>query len=294
MNKLTVVVGFLIAASALTANSVRAETLEDKRPMLLLDAKDVVDGRSEKSDNVNLESLAEQIEGVIAQVGYYRIVSKKSIGRSAQEQEIFAALNDEVAGLDNFKTPAYRLSMVVKQYKSTVNRAAADARHAVVQSSEVVDFAIKVTDMKTGELLISKDFCEKADRAEPCTLLLMDQVASAREKGRASRLQAVVTKAFAEFSRELKASIAFRIVDCSDDGILTIDASKELVTAGEILDVYSLGKTVVNARTGKKSRSETKVATVRIVDAKEDLATAEFDEIENAECDWHVVLRKRK
>lgn len=284
----------------------------DRRPVVLLDQKDVVDrtkdaseagsyGHKNKTQDMTTEvdrnMILDKVEGILTDIGIYRVVSKKSIERSIQEQELFAFLSGESNKEVPLKVPAYRMEVAILQYQATENEVTFQykkrKRHEQtdVTRSAVVEIMFKIVDISTRESVLAEKFISEKSGKQ-----------SFKERsGRIGELQTsgkylsdALEEVMGKFRESLRNLAPIHIVACTDDGVLTLDASSAMVKVGDVLKVFSLGTAVVSKRTGKTTRMETEVATIRVTAANEDTSTAEFVDIRTADCDWHVIVRRAK
>ena len=299
------------AALAFPRHLCAAEGVDsDRRPVVLLDKKDVVDrtkatsgavrsgARSRTQDlsgKVELGMILDKVEGVLTDVGIYRVISKKSIERSLQEQELFAFLSGESNKEVALKVPAYRMEVAVLQYRAEEKEEKFDYKKRnhhtqvdVTREAEV-EIMFKIVDISTRESVLAEKFISKKSEKQ-----------SFKERsGKIGELKAVdsylsdaLDEVMGKFKESLKKLAPIHIIACTDEGVLTLDVPSSLVKVGDVLKVFSLGPAVVSKRTGKTTRAETEVATIRVTATNEDNSTAEFVEIRTADCDWHVIVRR--
>ena len=303
---LTTIVSFALLNSAML-NAEEAQP-RDNRAVLLIDVKDI-SNRSKES--VDVSGLADRLEDVLSESGMYRVVTKNSIGRSIKEKELFEFLSGEKVEEAKLKVPGYRAAMTVLQWSTDTNvsHSSHKKKHHFHRSSKEestietriarVEIMFKVTDLRNhGETVFTDKFlAEVSDRSVTKTKSGRKGKSGTTGKGLREEdvyLSAAVDKVMVDFCEKLKDIQPFHIIACSDDGVLTLDVPSSVVKVGDILKVYSLGRAVVSKRTGKTTRSETEVASIRVTATNEEGSTAEFVDILTADCDWHVVVRRNK
>lgn len=295
----------LLNAAVVIADDTRPH---DNRAVLLIDVRDI---KNRTKAQVDLSGLADRLEDVMSDSGIYRVLTKKSLERSIQEKELFEFLSEGKIDEAKLNVPGYRAELTVLQWSTDTNTSTSTEKkkHHFHRSSKTektvetrtarVEIMFKVTDLRNhGETVFTDKFlAEVSDRS-------VAKVRSGR-KGKSNRsgkglreedvyLSDAIDKVMEDFCEKLKDIQPYHIIACSDDGVLTLDAPASIVKIGDVLRVFSLGQTVVSKRTGKVTRSETEVASIRVTAANEEGSTAEFVDILTADCDWHVVVRRDK
>lgn len=301
----------MLAAVAFVVNAI-ADDSGDRRPVLLLDIKDVIDktpavhqasglghrgGIAAESGGVNKKGILDEVEKVLSDIGSYHVVSKSSIERSIQEKELFDFLNGQGSKEVKLRVPAYRMEIDVLQYRTEAKsetyqyrKKKTHMRTDITQSASV-EILFKIIDIKTSEAIFAENFSSQKGGNQS----FMEK---SGKVGDAKGVNAYLSQAFAEvmqaFREKLIETQPIHILGCTDDGVLTLDAVTPVVNTGDLLKVYSLGVPITSKRTGKTTRSETEVATIRVTSANTESSTAEFADIITADCDWHVVVRRIK
>ncbi len=310
------------------------EAVTDKRPVLLLAEKDVVDKRpSVNSQNVamprfrgevantpgqataertvptakgkivirdhaiNQSGIMDMVENVLADIGAYHVISKRSVERSLQEQELFTFLNGESTKETTLKVPAYVMKVEVLQYRTEDKEETYEykKKHSHVRTDKTqtahVEMSFKIIDLKTQEA----KFSERIHKEKSGEQAMKERSGKVGDvKGVETYLAQALDEVMQEFREKLLNVHPIHILSCTDEGVLTLDATSSVVKVGDVLKVFSLGPAVVSKRTGKETRSETEVASIRVTAASEEGSTAEFVDILTADCDWHVVVRRDK
>ncbi len=280
----------------------------DRRPVLLIHSKDMHD-RTEKVGE-NLKGISDLVEGALAELGIYRIITDNAVGRSLQDDEMFRFLNgDNGAGEMKMTVPGYRLEMDVVEYSSQIHEGSSAStvpmgrkmKFAVTKTKTVsrkasVRIQFKIIDIKTQETVFSETVHD-SDQAKSTSTAVATMRGSASNHGKLLDsadvlLSQTVNKVIAEFIERVKDFQSYHVLSCSDEGVLTLDASIGVVKPGDIMRVMNLGKETVSRKTGKSIRPERQVATIKIVAANEESAAAEFVTIDDPDCDWHVVVRR--
>ena len=303
---LTTIVSFAFLNSAML-NAEEAQP-RDNRAVLLIDVKDISNRTKEP---VDVSGLADRLEDVLSESGMYRVITKNSIGRSIKEKELFEFLGGEKVEESKLKVPGYRAAMTILQWSTDTNVShfSHKKKHHLHRSSQVettvetriarVEIMFKVTDLRNhGETVFTDKFlAEVSDKSVANVKSGRKGKSGTTGKGLRKEdvyLSKAVDKVMEDFCEKLKDIQPFHIIACSDDGELTLDVPSSIVKVGDILKVYSLGQAVVSKRTGKTTRSETEVASIRVTATNEEGSTAEFVDILTAACDWHVVVRRNK
>ncbi len=304
-------VAAMLVAAAFVVNAV-ADDGGDRRPVLLLDIKDVIDktpavhhasglgrrgGVAAESGGVNVKGILDAVEKVLTDVGSYHVISKHSVERSIQEKELFDFLNGQSSKEVRLRVPAYRMEIDVLQYRTEAKeetyqykKRKKHMRTDITQSASV-EILFKIIDIKTSEAVFAERFSSQKGGNQS----FMER---SGKVGNAMGVNAYLSQAFTEVMRSFREKLIetqpIHILSCTDDGVLTLDAATPVVNTGDLLKVYSLGEPVTSKRTGKTTRSETEVATIRVTSANGEGSTAEFADIITADCDWHVVVRRIK
>lgn len=295
----------------------------DKRPVLLIQAKDVHDvrrgSRGDGDGGVPLQGIANVVEGVLADLKIYRIITDNAVERSIQDEELFRFLNGDTNASDmKITVPGYRLGMDVtqfetdehteeksmivptggKKHKNRISNLVA-AKSQTTTRKVTVGIQFKIIEVKTQETIFAEKVVKSSSQESKATKAFGIKMGASRKSGKRLDtsdylLAEVVDDLMIDFVEKLKDSQSYHVIACSDDGKLTVDAPSGVVQPGDVMKVIRLGEATVSRKTGKTIRPETHIATVRVTASTDESATVEFLEIDDdaVEGDWHVVFRR--
>ena len=313
----------LLIGASVKANGNNPETI-DKRPVLLINSKDMHDRRrgvykdaNEKGDDGYLKSFSDMVEGVLAELNIYRVITDNAIGRSVQDEEIFNFLNGDNPKKEmKITVPGYRLELDLMQCSSQLHEQKKSAVSAIgggkkkrignvvavkthtTKRKAVVEIQFKIYDISTQTTIFSEKITrvkeDKSTSSSVAGLQIRGHKGGKMLDDADSLLSLAADEVMYELSERLKDSQTYHIVTCSDDAILTLDAPSGVVAPGDIMKVMSLGRAAASKKTGKTIRSETHVATIRVTASNDEGSTAEFVEIKDPDCDWHVIVRRSR
>ena len=318
---ITILLLSLLMGASVQANENNPAAI-DKRPVLLINSKDMHDRRRGDHKNANddgyLKSFSDMVEGVLAELNIYRIITDNAIGRSVQDEELFKFLSGDDSKKEmKITVPGYRLELDLMQCSvqmhdkksssvATIGHGRGKKRrmepvvavHHTKKRKAVVEILFKIYDISTQTTIFSEKITRVKEDESISSAVAGSQMR--HHKGGKmlddadSLLSLAADEVMHELSERLKDSQTYHIVGCSDDAILTLDAPSGVVAPGDVMKVMSLGRTAASKKTGKKIRSETQVATIRVTASNDEGATAEFIEINDPDCDWHVVVRRSR
>lgn len=283
------------------------ESQEDLRPIILLDEKyfTLRDGL-EGTRNIVMEN----VEDALGSLGVFRIISKQTVANNIKEKMLFSRLvgegNADVMG--KLEIPGYAVAVSVLQYGTKINQStkrdyhkhAKESRRQIFEEKSAhVKLAVKITDLSSQDIIFSKTYEESAvtDKKKVGTV----KQRYGNEEGKSfesddSMLIPLVKKITEQAARDMIKEQVFHVIDCTDDGEITLDIASSLVKEGDTLDFFTRGKNVVSARSGMRKRKETRVGTLRVTEVTPSYCKACFATIEKLHDSekWDVVVRIAK
>lgn len=168
----------------------------------------------------------------------------------------------------------------------------------ITTRTTTVEIMFNVVDLSNGDLILSERFSYDKSESESENSFSNRKGSTLSKNGEVRSddvsYQQAIQDIVTQFSERLKDIRPYHILGCTDDGVLTLDVTESIVSKGDLMDVFHLGKVYYSKNSGKRFRSEKKVAEVRVTNVSMNGCTAVFEEIMDADCDWNVILRRRK
>ena len=273
----------------------------DWRPIILIDEKDITGGNPAARAVV-----MGKIEEAIQQSGQFRILSKHSVSRDMKERELFAKLTGVDGGVGStLGMPAYRLSVQINAFGTTVvgstkkdyHKHKSDKRRRLYQEKIArTAFAVKISDIETKDEVFVKSYEDKESSGTKKVGQGDRQFNTGGEmfESDEAMLVPLVGRIASKVTEDIVKNQPFHLIDCTEDGVVTIDMPASVVKVGDPLAMFSRGKAVMSPRSGQKTRLEKQVATLRVVEAEGNYCKAVFVTIEDVEDDWDVFVRFKK
>jgi hypothetical protein len=247
------------AASALHAD----DEGQDTRPIVCIESKKI----QNKTDNpkANFSALVDRLNHELTQSGVYRVMDMKNLAAVHADTEKFAAATDDEGNQTKIQTPGFFVRMTILQYGVSSEKQR-DALYGHVSGNEVatIELILTLVDMKTATTVASKNIKR--------TAMASVSVAPGGVKSgnyREQSLQEACSYTCQDIVKELIRYTPFYVMDCSGNSVM-IDAPASVAPVGALFDIFETGKAVRNRRTGKVTRRETKICTIRITRPGED------------------------
>jgi hypothetical protein len=284
---------------------------DDNRPIVIIDVNDVsFNGPSVRNESFDKVKLVERLAKHLNEANIFRVLTKESIVNSIRDREIFNVLTGQDDSFTLPNVPSYKIKMSVLQYSSDEkqHRTSRRKKHTFKKTSvweslvttrtTTVEIMFNVFDIKSGVLILGEKFTSVKKDSETNSSFSGRKGSESGHSGEIMNdevyYQGAIQDVMSLFSEKLKDIQPYYILDCTDEGVLTLDASDTIVSSGDVLDVFTLGPTRYSKNSGQRVRSERKVAVVRVTSSNINGSTGVFEEIYDADCDWHVILRRRK
>ena len=288
----------------------RGDVNEDMRPIFLVDPKDVHVRCKGDGADINVEGVLDIMEDCLKDTDLCRVLTKKSVERSLKEQALFATLSGKTEDLSQIAAPAYRVELSIERYKFKVEfkeyqkvRKHTFKKASVSKSTDTivaadVQIVIKVVDLKTGLLCLSENLhgeCSDVSTAASFSGRKGESSSDGKMLSSSEKyLNAAVGKIMDEFANRVKEMQKFSVVSCSEDGVVTIDATDRVFNVGEQVSLFKLGDAKVSQRTGRTTRSETCVAKAVVVNASSSGTDLRIETIIDDNITGEVIVRKAR
>ena len=257
---------------------------QDMRPRVCIDTKKIVN----KTDNpkANFSGLIDRLNHELVQCGMYRVMNMQDLESTLVDNEKFAVAADDGGNKTNIKTPGFYIRMTVTRY-GWGERQITDIIHGSGIRRKLtanVELILTLVDMQTAETIKSCNIiCEETDGK---TYHAGERVQVDRRDRNNIRfdkmnndteqiLQAANQKACQKIIMELVKVTPFSVMDVNGNEIM-IDAPASIAPNGTLFDIFKPGRAIRNKRTGKVTRRETKLCTIKITSAGEDSCTGQI------------------
>lgn len=286
---------------------------DDLRPVIVIDERDVVFNVRNVEREFTVEDRSRVLDRVaksLNDVNIFRVLTTKSVEQSIRDRELFNTLIGENEKISKLDFPSYRVKMSVLEYASNIKKhtTSRTKKHTFKKKSvwvseittrtTTVEIMFNVVDLSNGDLILSERFSYDKSESESENSFSNRKGSTLSKNGEVRSddvsYQQAIQDIVTQFSERLKDIRPYHILGCTDDGVLTLDVTESIVSKGDLMDVFHLGKVYYSKNSGKRFRSEKKVAEVRVTNVSMNGCTAVFEEIMDADCDWNVILRRRK
>ena len=263
---------YFLAVLMLCSVSVRITAEEadgpDMRPIVCIE-KDKIHN---KTDNrrANFAPLIDRLNHELVQSGIYRVIDMQNLADVFKDNEKFAVAADDGGNKTNIQTPGFFIRMSISQYGISSERSR-DVLYGQTNLAEVatVELILTVVNMRTAETIKSANI--KAAVAASVTAA----PGSVKQGNyREQALQEASKAACQDILKELFKLTPFYVMDVNGYEVM-IDAPASVAPVGSMFDIFKTGKAIRNRRTGKVTRRETKICTIRITAPGEDGSTGQ-------------------
>ena len=246
-----------ISAAVLPVWSNTGKTGEDKRPLVSISQKDVINMTGK---TVNLNTLINHLNNDLVETGLYRIVSMDDLLKAVQNAEQMSVIADVAGGGTMITTSGSFIGLTITAYDmNAVGGMTAIMGATVANESARIELILKVVDARTGETI-------KTQRVEGRAT---GQVIGGSGSSREQIFQAALKNVCASVVYELVKLTPFGVLDV-ENGLVLLDVPGSLkimgmpIRIGTQFVVSKLGRGKKSKRTGKVTNTETQVAVVSI------------------------------
>lgn len=235
----------------------------DLRPIVCIDKDKIVNKTPQK--DANFSALIDRLGHELVQSSVYRVVDMKNLAGALKLNEKFAVAGDDGGKKTEIRTPGFFIRLTISRYGFTTEKSQ-DAIYGVVSHKEfaTVELILTVVDMKTAQIVKSANISRSA-AANTAAAPGSAKIGNFREQA----LQEACQYVCQDIVKELLKLTPFYVMDVNGNEIM-IDAPASVAPAGALFDIFSVGKAIRNRRTGKVTRRETKICTIRITKPGED------------------------
>ena len=235
----------------------------DMRPMVCIE-KDKIQNRTDNK-RANFIAMVDRLNHELVQCGLFRVIEMQNLADALKDNEKFAAVADDGGKGTAIKTPGFFIRMNILRYGISSERQV-DRLYNKSKLSEVatVELILLVVDMRTSQTVKSVNIKRQAT-ASVSAVGISRKVGNYREQA----LQEACQYVCQDIVKELIKLTPFYVMDVEGASIM-IDAPNTVAPAGSLFDIFKTGKAIRNRRTGKVTRRETKICTIRITVPGED------------------------
>jgi curli biogenesis system outer membrane secretion channel CsgG len=273
MNKLMLV--SLILATALPAVAQRQTLAVDKvKASTSLTADIAKDNRAIQCARI-VEAMDRHLISAITSSRKFTIVGRQDLKAILDEQDLGQSgivNQDTAAQLGEVKGAKYKLVTVVDHFQEETARAVFNENEKLKRRFQISAQAT-IYDTSTGEVLDASNI-----QVEKVDVISIDPGTSNRTGGRTDELMPLVTRELAEKTCARLIDVLFpaKIIDV-DGTTITINRGEGFFAQGDVVTIFSQGKTVVDPDTGEKMAIKGKViGTARITSVEPTNAQAEL------------------
>lgn len=273
MNKLLITTLFLATALPLFAQ--RQTLAVDKvKASTSLTADIAKDNRSVQCARI-VEAMDRHIISAITSSRKFTIVGRQDLKTLLDEQDLgqSGVVNQETAAqLGEVKGAKYKLVTVVDHFQEETARATFSEGEKLKRRFQISAQAT-IYDTSTGEVLDASNI-----QVEKVDVIGIDPGTSNRQGGRTDELMPLVTRELAEKTSARLVDVLFpaKIIDV-DGTTITINRGEGFFKQGDVITLFSKGKTVVDPDTGEKMTIKGKViGTARVTSVDPTNAQAEL------------------
>jgi hypothetical protein len=209
--------------------------------------------------------MVDRLNHELVQCGLFRVIEMQNLADALKDNEKFAAVADDGGKSTAIKTPGFFIRMNVLRYGISSERQV-DRLYNRSELAEVatVELILMVVDMRSAQTLKSVNIKRQAI-AKVSASGISRKVGNYREQA----LQEACQYVCQDIVKELIKLTPFYVMDVEGASIM-IDAPNTVAPAGSLFDIFKTGKAIRNRRTGKVTRRETKICTIRITVPGED------------------------
>lgn len=236
---------------------------QETRPIVCIESKKI----QNKTDNprANFSALVDRLNHELTQSGIYRVMDMKDLAAVHVDTEKFAVAADDGGNQTKIQTPGFFVRMTILRYGVSSEKQQ-DALYGHVSGNEVatIELILTLVDMKTATTVASKNIKR--------TAMASVSVAPGGTKSgnyREQSLQEACSYTCQDIVKELIRYTPFYVMDCSGNNVM-INAPASVAPVGSMFDIFETGKPIRNRRTGKTTRRETRICTIRITRPGED------------------------
>ena len=273
MNKL--MLASLLLATTLTAFAQRQTLAVDKvKASTSLTADIAKDNRAIQCARI-VEAMDRHLISAITSSRKFTIVGRQDLKAILDEQDLGQSgivNQDTAAQLGEVKGAKYKLVTVVDHFQEETARAVFNENEKMKRRFQVSAQAT-IYDTSTGEVLDASNI-----QVEKVDVISIDPGTSNRTGGRTDELMPLVTRELAEKTSARLIDVLFpaKIIDVEGTTI-TINRGEGFFAQGDVVTIFSQGKTVVDPDTGEKMTIKGKViGTARITSIEPTNAQAEL------------------
>ena len=240
----------------------------DMRPIVCIEKDKILN----KTDNrrANFSALIDRLNHELVQCGIYRVIDMQNMADVYKDNEKFNVVADDGGNKTNIKSAGYFIRMNVSQYGISKEKSTGVLyKQAKLTEVAKVELILTVVDMRTAETVKSANIhaaVEASVTAAPGSY----KTGNYQEQA----LQEACKAACQDILKELLRLTPFYVMDVNGNEIM-IDAPASVAPVGSMFDIFKTGKAIRNRRTGKVTRRETKLCTIRITAPGEDGSTGQ-------------------
>lgn len=265
MKSFACILSCVMLACVFTARAEEGEGA-DTRPIVCIDVEKI----QNKTDTrkANFSALIDRLNHELVQCGVYRVVNMADLATVLKDTDKFAVVADDGGNQTKIQTPGFYIRMTITQYGTTAQKQT-NALYGTAGAKEVssVELILSLVDMKTAATVASKNIKRTAVAsvsAAPGTAVS----GNFREQS----LQEACKYVCQDIVKELVRNTPFYVLDVDGHNIM-IDAPVAIAPVGSMFDIFKIGRAIRNRRTGKVTRRETKICTIKIVSGNDDGST---------------------
>jgi curli biogenesis system outer membrane secretion channel CsgG len=222
-----------------------------------------------------VEAMDRHLISAITSSRKFTIVGRQDLKAILDEQDLGQSgivNQDTAAQLGEVKGAKYKLVTVVDHFQEETARAVFNENEKMKRRFQISAQAT-IYDTSTGEVLDASNI-----QVEKVDVISIDPGTSNRTGGRTDELMPLVTRELAEKTSARLIDVLFpaKIIDV-DGTTITINRGEGFFTQGDVVTLFSQGKTVVDPDTGEKMTIKGKViGTARITSVEPTNAQAQL------------------